>query len=176
MNRDRILGALRHILTTVGGGWFVSRGIVEDAAAWEMVTSAAITLIGFVWSWVSPEKKYGAEINPPSLGCIAALFLAIPLLGGCAVTAADLQAVKASERPVGSALTLLGERDGFRDALLIWNTLAPPERTLEVEDSLLDAAAFAAVVAGGVVPVTTTGDAVRDACRRLNYSGAGCGA
>lgn len=112
MNKDRVLGAVRHILTTLGGGWFVSRGIVEDAVMWEAVASALVTLMGFVWSWAAPEKKHGAPLGRGGLGCIAALFLALPLLAGCAALSAKkpeiITTVDAACAFVPAAVSLAG--------------------------------------------------------------------
>ena len=48
MNKERILGLLRHTLTFVGG-ILVAKGIVDETLASELV-GALITLIGGTWS------------------------------------------------------------------------------------------------------------------------------
>lgn len=55
MNRERILGIVRHILTTFGGS-LVTKGTL-DAAQLELAAGAIITLAGIIWSVAAPEKK-----------------------------------------------------------------------------------------------------------------------
>lgn len=55
MNKEKILGIVRHILT-FGGGYAVAKGYLDDAAMLEMV-GATVTVIGGIWSILSPEKK-----------------------------------------------------------------------------------------------------------------------
>nr|WP_323779526.1 hypothetical protein [Amylibacter sp.] len=55
MNKERIMGVARHILT-FGGGYAVAKGWVSEADMLELVGAGA-TLIGLVWSFVAPEKK-----------------------------------------------------------------------------------------------------------------------
>jgi len=48
-------GLVRHLLTSIGGavvllGW-------TDEGTVEMVIGATMTLLGFVWSFMAPEKK-----------------------------------------------------------------------------------------------------------------------
>jgi len=53
MNKDKILGILRHVLT-FGGGILVTKGIFDEAIASEIIGSV-LTLVGAVWSVV--DKK-----------------------------------------------------------------------------------------------------------------------
>ena len=54
MNKDSILGIIRHILTF--GGWFMTQsGIATDNEVTTGV-SAAVTLIGVIWSILSKKK------------------------------------------------------------------------------------------------------------------------
>jgi len=55
MNRERILGIIRHVLT-FGGGMAVSSGML-DAETLQTVVGASITLIGALWSVMAPEKN-----------------------------------------------------------------------------------------------------------------------
>ena len=48
MNKESILGVIRHILT-FGGGLLVAKGTIEEPMMLEAVGSI-ITLIGIVWS------------------------------------------------------------------------------------------------------------------------------
>ena len=48
MNKERILGLARHILTFMGG-ILIAKGIVDETTAAEVV-GAIVTLIGGVWS------------------------------------------------------------------------------------------------------------------------------
>ena len=48
MNKDIILGLIRHVLTSLGSV-LVAKGI-SDTTAIEAAAGALVTLIGFVWS------------------------------------------------------------------------------------------------------------------------------
>jgi len=54
MNKDQVLGLVRHILT-FAGGILIAKGLATDAMANELVGSA-ISLVGVVWSIVSKKK------------------------------------------------------------------------------------------------------------------------
>ena len=54
MNKDSILGIIRHILT-FGGGFMPQSGIATDNEVTTGV-SAAVTLIGVIWSILSKKK------------------------------------------------------------------------------------------------------------------------
>ncbi len=54
MNKDSILGIIRHILT-FGGGFMTQSGIATDNEVTTGV-SAAVTLIGVIWSILSKKK------------------------------------------------------------------------------------------------------------------------
>lgn len=56
MNKEVILGVIRHLLTA-SGGFVVAKGLVDDAATWEPIVGAIVTVVGFVWSAFAPEKK-----------------------------------------------------------------------------------------------------------------------
>ena len=56
MNREQALGAVRHVLTGLGGA-FLSLGIVGTEDEWSTIVGGVITVGGIVWSWVSPEKQ-----------------------------------------------------------------------------------------------------------------------
>lgn len=53
MNKEQILGLVRHVLT-IAGGALVTRGIVDDATSTELV-GAVITIIGIIWSIASKK-------------------------------------------------------------------------------------------------------------------------
>lgn len=55
MNRDQVLGIVRHILT-FGGGFVVAKGYANAELIATMV-GAVITLVGGIWSIAAPEKK-----------------------------------------------------------------------------------------------------------------------
>ena len=55
MNKDTILGILRHALT-FGGGFLTTKGLA-GAADIETAVGAAIALIGFAWSIFVKVKK-----------------------------------------------------------------------------------------------------------------------
>ena len=48
MNKDVILGLVRHILT-IGGGFLVAKGTI-DAPGLETAVGALVTIIGVAWS------------------------------------------------------------------------------------------------------------------------------
>jgi hypothetical protein len=54
MNKEQVLGIVRHILT-FAGGIVVSRGLLDDATV-TAVVGAIITIGGAVWSMLAPEK------------------------------------------------------------------------------------------------------------------------
>lgn len=55
MNRDMILGLVRHVLT-FGGGYFVAKGYTDTATA-ETLISALVALGGAVWSVVDKKSR-----------------------------------------------------------------------------------------------------------------------
>jgi len=54
MNKEQVLGVVRHILT-FGGGIVVSRGMLDEATM-TAVVGAVITIGGALWSILAPEK------------------------------------------------------------------------------------------------------------------------
>jgi hypothetical protein len=48
MNRDMILGLIRHALT-IGGGFLVAKGTI-DAPGLDTAVGALVTIIGVAWS------------------------------------------------------------------------------------------------------------------------------
>jgi hypothetical protein len=54
MNKDQVLGLVRHILT-FGGGILVAKGLASDAMSTELIGSL-ISVVGIVWSIVSKKK------------------------------------------------------------------------------------------------------------------------
>jgi hypothetical protein len=54
MNKNQILGILRHSLTFIGG-ILVMRGLVDETTATEIV-GGIITLVGTIWSIVDKTK------------------------------------------------------------------------------------------------------------------------
>jgi hypothetical protein len=57
--KDQILGFIRHTLTLAGGA-IVANGYFTEAELIEAV-GAAITLIGFGWSWIDKKNKATEE-------------------------------------------------------------------------------------------------------------------
>jgi hypothetical protein len=55
MNKLRILGLIRHLLT-FAGGYFVASGKLDEGTVNE-ATAAGVTLIGVIWSLIAPEKS-----------------------------------------------------------------------------------------------------------------------
>lgn len=54
MNKDTILGIIRHVFTFIGG-IVVAKGYMDDASYLEL-SGAIITLIGAVWSVIEKRK------------------------------------------------------------------------------------------------------------------------
>ena len=57
MKKEQVLGIVRHVLT-LGGGYAVGRGIVDEAVSLELVGTIT-SFIGIIWSIYSPDKKIG---------------------------------------------------------------------------------------------------------------------
>jgi hypothetical protein len=55
MNKEQVMGIVRHVLTFVGGA-IVAKGLTTDAIMVEL-TGAAMTAIGAIWSIVSKIKS-----------------------------------------------------------------------------------------------------------------------
>ena len=56
MNKEKIQGLVRHILT-FGGGWAVAKGYIDEAMMLQ-IAGAGATVAGFVWSiFFAPEKQ-----------------------------------------------------------------------------------------------------------------------
>jgi hypothetical protein len=53
--KDQILGFVRHALTLIGGS-IVTNGMFNESQMLEVV-GAAVTLIGFVWSWYAKKDQ-----------------------------------------------------------------------------------------------------------------------
>lgn len=50
---EQVGGLIRHALTTLGG-YLVAKGFVDEAMMMELV-GAAMTFIGFAWSWINKK-------------------------------------------------------------------------------------------------------------------------
>lgn len=55
MSMQQILGLIRHILTTLGGSGMFAGYVSQDEIT--AIVGGVVTLIGVIWSWLSPEKK-----------------------------------------------------------------------------------------------------------------------
>ncbi len=53
MNKDQVLGILRHVLTCVGG-IVIAKGLIDESLYTELAGGVA-TLVGTVWSIVSKK-------------------------------------------------------------------------------------------------------------------------
>lgn len=54
MKKTQYLGLIRHLLT-FAGGYLVAKGLLDEATMNE-IAGAAMTIIGGIWSTLSPEK------------------------------------------------------------------------------------------------------------------------
>lgn len=55
MNKDQVLGLVRHVLTFLGG-FLITKGVIDEATSIEAI-GAIVTLIGSVWSVASKVQK-----------------------------------------------------------------------------------------------------------------------
>jgi hypothetical protein len=55
MNKEQVLGIVRHTLTFVGGLW-VMKGVIEESMSNEIV-GGLMTAIGGIWSIIDKVKK-----------------------------------------------------------------------------------------------------------------------
>tara|TARA_R110000823_G_C15529438_1_gene456641 strand:- start:41 stop:214 length:174 start_codon:yes stop_codon:yes gene_type:complete len=55
MNKEQVLGVLRHSLTFIGG-LLVAKGLVDDAIVAEL-SGALLTLVGGIWSVLIKSKS-----------------------------------------------------------------------------------------------------------------------
>lgn len=53
MNKDQILGLVRHILTFIGG-FLITKGVIDESTSIEAI-GAITTLIGSAWSVLSKK-------------------------------------------------------------------------------------------------------------------------
>lgn len=53
MNKEKVLGIVRHVLT-FAGGILIAKGFIEESVAQEVI-GAAMTLVGSVWSIVAKK-------------------------------------------------------------------------------------------------------------------------
>lgn len=82
MNKESILGIVRHVLT-FGGGAVAAKGY-GDSADMEQIVGAVLTIIGVVWSIV--DKRGRASTPTPTAGKVA-LFGLAGLVAGALVMA-----------------------------------------------------------------------------------------
>ncbi len=54
MNKEKVLGIVRHVLT-FGGGILIAKGIIDESTASEII-GGVITLVGAIWSVVAKNK------------------------------------------------------------------------------------------------------------------------
>jgi len=55
INKDQVLGLVRHVVTFFGGV-LVARGKLEPGAV-ETIAGVVVTIVGAIFSFMSPEKK-----------------------------------------------------------------------------------------------------------------------
>lgn len=54
MNKEKLFGFVRHMLTALGG-WAAGSGYVDEQTV-VMMVGVVMSGLGFIWSWVAPEK------------------------------------------------------------------------------------------------------------------------
>ena len=86
MNRERILGLIRHVMSALGP--LIMYLGLADEAEWTALSGAVIAAIGglvtvwaFIASWFAREKRGGTPVSGGN-GVIA-LLIALPVLGAC---------------------------------------------------------------------------------------------
>lgn len=58
MNKEKVLGIVRHVLT-FGGGLLVAKGLMTEALSQEII-GGLVSLVGLVWSIVSKKSQPAA--------------------------------------------------------------------------------------------------------------------
>lgn len=102
MNKDAILGLIRHVLT-FAGGITTSQGITTDQDTTASV-GAMITLISVTWSIVS-KRRAGAA--PTSLFILPSALCLLPFLAGCM----SVPATRIAVDPTSHELRLQSPKD-----------------------------------------------------------------
>lgn len=54
MNKEQILGLVRHVLT-IAAGYFIAEGKLDPGAA-DSIIGGLLAIVGVLWSVKSPEK------------------------------------------------------------------------------------------------------------------------
>jgi hypothetical protein len=60
MNKDQVLGIVRHLLT-FGGGFLAAKGIADTALVGELI-GATVTIVGGIWSILAKRKSDGQSV------------------------------------------------------------------------------------------------------------------
>lgn len=55
MNKNQVLGLVRHILTAIGGAGLLDAWLTADEVS--AGAAAVVTIIGIGWSLIAPEKR-----------------------------------------------------------------------------------------------------------------------
>ena len=55
MNKDVVLGLIRHAITTLGGALIVSKGLGDNETV-NLVAGGIVAAIGIVWSIIDKKK------------------------------------------------------------------------------------------------------------------------
>lgn len=55
MNKDIVLGLIRHALTSIGGAIIVSKGF-SDSATVDIIVGGLVAAIGVIWSVMDKKK------------------------------------------------------------------------------------------------------------------------
>jgi len=55
MNKNKVMGIIRHMLT-FAGGYVTARGWLDEGTVTELI-GAAVTITGVLWSYLAPEKS-----------------------------------------------------------------------------------------------------------------------
>lgn len=54
LTKEQSLGMVRHVLT-LAGGWWIAKGAIDENTMTQLI-GAAMTIIGFVWSYTDKKK------------------------------------------------------------------------------------------------------------------------
>jgi hypothetical protein len=90
MNKDLLLGIVRHTLTTLGGA-LAAKGVI-DSGTMEAIVGGIVAALGFFLSYKKNKPGDDAPGGPPSIaGTLQVLVLGLALLGatGCATFKQD---------------------------------------------------------------------------------------
>lgn len=155
MNRDEILGIIRHALTFFGG--IITTHGIADKETVGVIIGAIITVVGGVWSIY--DKRTRNSDGTSIAGAVAFLLIPVLIFGGmgCKSTPAT-QVYKVSSAADISATTALAVWDSY-----LASHEVPPEKELIVKAAYDKYKAAQIAVLDAAIAFKQSGDAGRPA-------------